>query len=565
MSAEIHDMSRQALTASGNAGVGPYPTCIPENSRREWVIAVALFVGTCLYLFLFYDYANFNPDEGVVLQGAQRILQGQVVYRDFFSFFTPGSYYWTAFLFKIFGSSILVARSALVVYGGLFSVFVYLMSRRVCSRWIALFTSYLLTLVCLPFRFVTLHNWDSTVWTCIALYLAVRFLETPHGGLALAAAGSAALTCIFEQSKGAGLVLGLTFGFCLVSTISKSRKFTFQHLRTALAGFALPFLVTIGYFTSQNCLSQMLQSWVWPLRHYSVVNRIPYGWLSLPPSFAQEFSAETIGAKLLTLLVLSPFVLLTVLPILSLLFLAASVFRLRRQNESFLNGQYFVLVSTALAGLLLTTWVSRPDLSHILFQSPLFILVLAWGLEGSCVKPRHWFSFRPFLTLYLLLAFTLLGFSLLWIPLNAHTLVRTRRGVLKADGPDAVLEEIQARVPPGTRIFIYPFQPIYYYLSATDNATKFEFLMPGMHTVDQFEQAREELSESRAPVVIFQQSFPEMVPLFWPSTPEGTIAQRDVLLRYILGQYAPCKTLISTLSWHFVLMERKGLNCKESL
>jgi hypothetical protein len=70
-----------------------------------------LFVASCLYLRVFYDYSNLNGDEGIVLQGAQRILNGEILHRDLFSFLPPGSYYWMALLFKIFGSSILVARA----------------------------------------------------------------------------------------------------------------------------------------------------------------------------------------------------------------------------------------------------------------------------------------------------------------------------------------------------------------------------------------------------------------------------------------------------------------------
>ncbi len=33
-----------------------------------------MFVATCLYLRLFYNYTNLNGDEGVILQGAQRRL-----------------------------------------------------------------------------------------------------------------------------------------------------------------------------------------------------------------------------------------------------------------------------------------------------------------------------------------------------------------------------------------------------------------------------------------------------------------------------------------------------------
>src|SRR5436309_9159036 len=106
----------------------------PETSSQERRIAFILFLVSCLYLKAFYSYTTLHSDEGIVLEGAQRILRGQVLYRDFFSFYTPGSYYWTALLFKIFGNSILVPRAALVVYGGVFSALTYLLARRTCSR-----------------------------------------------------------------------------------------------------------------------------------------------------------------------------------------------------------------------------------------------------------------------------------------------------------------------------------------------------------------------------------------------------------------------------------------------
>jgi hypothetical protein len=108
---------------------------VPERLPSERRIAIVVFTLTCAYLFLFRHYTTMDPDEGIILQGAQRILQGQVLYRDFFSFITPGSYYFMAFLFKIFGSSILVGRTALAFFGGVFSVVSYLLARRVCARW----------------------------------------------------------------------------------------------------------------------------------------------------------------------------------------------------------------------------------------------------------------------------------------------------------------------------------------------------------------------------------------------------------------------------------------------
>src|SRR6266851_10526467 len=190
-----------------------------EQLRSERYLVVALFLLSFLYLCIFRHVTTMEPDEGIILQGAQRILSGQVLYRDFFSFFTPGSYYFLALLFKIFGSSILVARTALAFFGGLFSVVNYLLARRVCSRGSALMVAGLVTVTTLPYRFLVLHNWDSTLLACLALYCAVRLLEHPNWKWAFAVGSFASLTFFFEQSKGAGLSLGLCGGFLAITLV----------------------------------------------------------------------------------------------------------------------------------------------------------------------------------------------------------------------------------------------------------------------------------------------------------------------------------------------------------
>src|SRR5712692_1463744 len=98
-----------------------------EKSRPERFIALALFALSFLYLCVFRHYTAMEPDEGIVLQGAQRILAGQVAYRDFFSFYTPGSYYALALAFRISGSSLGVARTVLALAGAILSVLSYLL------------------------------------------------------------------------------------------------------------------------------------------------------------------------------------------------------------------------------------------------------------------------------------------------------------------------------------------------------------------------------------------------------------------------------------------------------
>src|SRR5438309_9204351 len=131
----------------------PTRSRLPEQTAIDLGLALAIFLLAVAYLWLFRRYTFIEPDEGIILQGAQRILRGEVLYRDFFSFFTPGSYYFVALLFKVFGSSFLVARTALVFFGGIYSVISYLLARRVCSRGNALWVAAVVALITIPYRF----------------------------------------------------------------------------------------------------------------------------------------------------------------------------------------------------------------------------------------------------------------------------------------------------------------------------------------------------------------------------------------------------------------------------
>src|SRR5438046_1521298 len=210
---------QMALDSRGS--IGRESIFIPERSRVEMAIAVLVLLASFAYLCLFRRYTSMDPDEGIILQGAQRILEGQVLYRDFFSFYTPGSYYLLALAFKIFGNSFIVARSILVLFGATLSVLHYLLAQRVCSRGTAFTIAVLVTATTLPYRCLVLHNWDSTLWAMLALYGAVRWLESGTGMWAFTTGSLAALTLMFEQSKGAGLCLGMLGGFSIIRLMNR--------------------------------------------------------------------------------------------------------------------------------------------------------------------------------------------------------------------------------------------------------------------------------------------------------------------------------------------------------
>jgi 4-amino-4-deoxy-L-arabinose transferase-like glycosyltransferase len=545
-------------------GAETAPVYLPEKSRSEWLIVAGIFTACCLYFRPYYDYTTLNADEGIVLQGAQRILNGEVLYRDFFSFYTPGSYYWMALLFKVFGNSILVPQAALIVYGGLYSVLTYLLARRVCSRSTALLTVYLLTLICPPYYFIPLHNWDSTLWALVALYLAVRFQESRHWGFAAAAGAFASLTCLFEQSKGAGLVLGLALGFgTIVLTERRGRPRTSVPGLSSgafLAAFLLPFLITVAYFVAQHGLRAMLADCFWPLQHYGAAEA-PYGFVAVNSSANDKnVMAGPWAYRLAVILLFSPHFILSVLPFLAAGTLGFWLLRLKRGEQSAVGGHY-VLVSATLVGLLASTMASRPEFNHILFQAPLFVLVLAWGLNKSLFKSRLAQDVQTLMKYYVFWSFTALGLVLVGGPLHAHSLLQTRRGMLRAGAPDPALQELQARTRPGEKIFVYPYQPLYYYLTATLNPTHYEELHPGIHTPEQFAEVIRQLAEDRTPLIVYQPSFSDIIAVSFPATSAKILAEKDPLTEHILLHYRACTARRALQSWQMVFMVRKDLSC----
>jgi hypothetical protein len=536
---------------------------LPEPCSGDRWITLGIFVGCCLYFSLFYDYTLLNADEGIVLQGAQRILEGQVLYRDFFAFYTPGSYYWVALLFKVFGSSILVCGGALVAYGGLFSVLTYLLSRRICSRLTALFAVYLVTMSGLSFRFVLLHNWDSTLLATLTIYCGVLLLERGHWIWAFAAGSFASLTALFEQSKGVGLVVGLFAGLAVIALRNQSRGlFSARGLSVLMAGLSWPFVLTFGYFASKHCLREMISDWFWPLYHYSIANKLPYGYLVMATTDRTLWLQGSWGARILMTVILGPCFLLPVVPI-----LAAGVFvwfslKSRPDAASMEKWRYLVLVSSGLTGLILSAFLTkRPDFTHLNFLAPLLYVAAAWVFDGLELKSRLWTTLKPIAVFLVLLSFTSFGMAMLLPTLNAHHKFPTVRGTIRTEDPDYALEYLQTHTRAGQTILVHPYEPLYYYLTATSSPTRFDYLQPGMHTPEQFQETVRALEKNQVSLVFIELSFSEKFALGWPNTPLEVIAARDPVIDYLFEHYRPCASLTAIGNWHFVAMVPKGVSC----
>src|SRR5260370_42335390 len=96
---------------------------------RKSLPYVAVMLCSVLYMLPFMRLPIRSLDEGTVLHGAVRVLEGQVPFRDFFEVMGPGTFYWLALFFKALGANWLVTRVSLTLSIVLTTVLVYFLGR----------------------------------------------------------------------------------------------------------------------------------------------------------------------------------------------------------------------------------------------------------------------------------------------------------------------------------------------------------------------------------------------------------------------------------------------------
>ena len=520
-----------------------------------------VFVFSLTYLCAFLRYSSLEPDEGILLQGAQRVLDGQVPYRDFFSFYTPGSFYLVAGLFKIFGDSFMVARLSLALTGAVCSLLTYLLVRRVCSRRFAVFAAALASAAGVAYRFLVLHNWYSTLLAFLALYSAVRLLESRKPAWAFSTGSFCALTAMFEQSKGAGICLGLALGFVALRIATKRHFLGRSELTNLTLGFFWPLILVFAYFGTQHSIGTMVADWLWPMRHYTSANHVAYGYQNWSDD-AREliFHNGPVWTRVIKILAVSPGFLVPALPLVAAGLLVYWVTRGRRESTPLDRCGYYVLTCGALSGLLVSVLMVRADIIHFMYLAPLWYVPLPWVLDAGDFRSATLRALRPYLVMLIGTTFGLMSLVILTTATGAHDRIATRRGLIRTAEKDAVVGYTQNHTEPEDKILVYPYLPLYYYLTGTRSPAPLDYFQPGMNTPQQAEEIITSLQMQDVNVVLFELSFAEKTGTSWPGTPLGSLAN-DPVGGYLARNYRVCKVLNSSAGSSFQFMVQRTRSC----
>ena len=420
----------------------------------EWVgTAIVLLAGLRYWLWYFDRNVNLL-DEGSTAAQAMRVLNGELIYRDFFTVVTPGSYYTVAWLFQLFGPSLMVLRSTALVTGLAILLVTLLIARRVMS-WPFAAAAALMTTVWGWFLVTpNFYSLQAALFALIALWCYLRYADGNSSRWIVIAGVVTGLAAMIKQNVGAYAAVAI------VASIWLSRQKSARATALFTGGICVPVVPTLLFLILSGAGPYLYESWVYyPLAKYPERFALAY------PSFFEPLGEHGAFELWVRLVIYLPVV---VYPL-----TAVVMVRAREHRQA--------LVAIALMGLLLLlqSW-PRADVPHILFGLQPTYILFAYVLY---VASRG----RAVLTAVMLT-------PLLWLLWNGYQrtdweyanyvayLKNDRaRGVatvpMDAQRIDLVTQYVRANTAPDEPIFVVPWAAGFYFLTDRANATRTDFML----------------------------------------------------------------------------------------
>jgi len=464
-------------------------------NRRDLLGTAGVFLATAgLLWWLAGHRLVWINDEGIYLDGARRILTGQMPYRDFFVLTGPGTFWNVAAFFKIFGVSLASARALLIFDVALIAACLYWLatefSSRVLGFWLAWF--FVALLAGDPGSLVVNHRWDSAALVVVAVTLLAAGLRSESHWPILAA--GMAVGYAAWVTPPVLLVLAPMFGW----TFFVRRWKGVVSLATGVAAVSM---LAAGALSATGSLGPMVQHFVWTASQYSTANRFPYG--GIIGGYRALFS-DVSGLNLWIRAILVFFIVLpAVVPICALLGFSAA-------RKLWKTPLLFILACAVAAVL---ACAPRMDVEHLRYSSPLSYVVASCVLTS--LLPRN-------LRAPLAMGLSFVACLFLWNAVNLRShleTAQTRDGVLVGEPKDLDLERaLEASVQKGESFFVFPYIPIAYFLTQGANPTRYSFLQPGMMADTDEDQALASLRSAPPDKVLYADVPPESYLRLFPSS-----------------------------------------------
>jgi len=423
-------------------------------------------------------------EEGGVFHVAERVLQGEHLYRDLAFFSGPFPFHFLAVLLKLFGVEITVGRWAIVLLHGLACGCIFDLARRARAGPLAhAAAASVAAAPVLLFPLLSIYFYSTLVLhlCSLAAYSALRGLETPRWALL-----SGVLTAFAALSKqNVGLVLAIGLTLAIWQSCAPGQRT--RPLRAYLLGGAAVAVATLSWFSLRGDLGAMVHALV--VMPLSLGDSFSVGYVNLWP--LGEFTPEV--RDLQTYYVPHVYNMLTgqtgeigpavtaltqglyALPGLALLSLgAARVFTGPLPPATWMLGVSFIALAANL--------FPRSDWGHLVFVIPPAV-ALFWVTFPGLRNPRVEMVASGIWVLVIFMAAASVGQRLHGIstepnfgpriPLRPVSMINQNTAAPR------VIDFLRRNTEPGDPIFVARAEPLIYFASQTRNPTPYLGILPG--------------------------------------------------------------------------------------
>jgi len=354
----------------------------PQAKRLSAAVFILSFAGVSVFLYLRTFLLPATPfatleDQVLFFVRAVRILHGQVLYRDFFEFVTPGTDLLYAAAFKIFGIHAWVMQAWLIAVGLAMTAVITLISR-------GLFRGTMMTILLPALLFIVFdfnsgldltHHWFSAFAALCAVAVLAGGVENWRFFTASFFCGIAAL---FTQTEGALALIALAIYWLW---FKRRRAEKYSVLRN-LAALILPFVVTVscvlGYYASRAGVHTLFFDLIiFPVRYLSLSKaNQPQTYLDQLPSIHRWANIIRI-VPLAFIYILVPYVYLF------------GIYRLWRERKLLPAATQRMLILLHLFGVALFLAVANgPRYFRLCTVAPPAILIFTWLISGESFARR---------------------------------------------------------------------------------------------------------------------------------------------------------------------------------
>lgn len=440
-----------------------------------------IFLGFIYYLF-FINKGIVLYDEGYYFHIADRILQGQVPYKDFFLQFSPGYFYLLALILKIFGEQILVGR-----FLTLFICLCILFLELKVSEKLGLSKIYqkiIIFLATISFGFPLINNVSLLAWISVLFSLLIVFSFISKKYIFLGVFLS--LLLLTKQNLGLYLLL-ITNLFLIFGKVIDNSKFKVVILVNGIV-LGITLLWISYFFLLQSNINRFFEFITFNSRYLSIY---PFSYPSL-----------TFLLQLDGIFKLLPYY----LPIIFIPFLIKEFFN----KKGNINVIYFSTIS--LIGFFGTVFPTS-DLLHVY---PFFGMFLISSLVFF-YKNKYFRYWRILVLILIAIGFYLTLFKeyyryqpqyryqkiLLDFPRTQNIMIDKPL----ADDLDIIKIFFNVYTKKGDYILSYPFSPMLYFISERNNPSRYSIYYPGYLTNQQEKDVISEIKSRNVKYIITRSEY----------------------------------------------------------